>query len=200
MSGDRSPHGAPRRRRPRGGRAIALLLAAALAGACGEEPPELSTGPVANPELGLAMDELPERCTISRNEGRDLVLACGSRRGTTGEVLFQVGAERVADLAELASGQRQAFEAMPHGRFLGHRQLATPSGPAFTASGRYVEDGKSLEEIRVLALHPGTRTLLVVRSRYPEGDEADGRMEQLLAIFAAVRPTGSAASRSPAGP
>jgi hypothetical protein len=180
-------------------RALPLLLTASLAMACSEEPPAAPGGRVENGELGLALAELPAGCSVQRNEGRELVLACGSRRGTTGEVLFQVGAEPGGvDLPALARGQKEAFEAMPEGKFFGNRELVTPSGPAYTARGRYLEDGKALEEIRILALHPATQKLLVVRSRYPEGDETAKRMEQILAIVGEVEAAGGGSPTDPA--
>lgn len=168
-------------------RTLPALLAAALTAACSEEPPAPPQGPVTNPELGITLASLPADCTVQRNEGRDLTLACGSRRGTTGEILFQAGEDAAGvDLPALARGQKEAFEAMPEGKFHGNRELVTPTGAAYTARGRYVEDGKALEEIRVLALHPATSGLLVVRSRYPEGDETGKRMEQVLLVLGEV--------------
>ena len=183
------------RSQPRLRRAFPLLLAAGLAVACSEEPPDAPVGRVENAELGLAVAALPSGCSVQRNAGRDLVLACESRSGTTGEISFQVGAEPGGvDLPALARGQKQAFEAMPEGKFFGNRELVTPTGPAYTARGRYLEDGKELEEIRVLALHPANDSLLVVRSRYPEGDETAKRMEQLLLVVGEVEAPGAAAT------
>ena len=179
--------------------ALPLVAAAGLAVACSEEPPAPVSGPVENAELALTVAALPDDCSVQRNEGRDLVLACASRRGTTGEVLFQVGTEgETVDLPALARGQKEAFEAMPEGKFHGNRELVTPTGPAYTARGRYVEDGRALEEIRVLALHPANESLLVVRSRYPEGDESAKRMEQLLLIVGEVQAPGAAPAASAA--
>ena len=179
---------------------LALAAAATVTAACSEEPPAAPQGPVTNTELGITIAALPTDCSVQRNEGRDLVLACGSRQGTTGEILFQAGEDAAGvDLPALARGQKQAFEVMPEGKFHGNRELVTPTGAAYTARGRYVEDGKALEEIRILSLHPATSGLLVVRSRYPEGDETAKRMEQVLLVLGEVEAAEGAAAAGDAG-
>ncbi|MDX1632722.1 MAG: hypothetical protein R3234_12705 [Thermoanaerobaculia bacterium] len=172
---------------------LALSSLSILFVACGPREAR-QEGPtrVENTELGLVLADLPARCSVARNEGTALELTC-LREGVSGTVLFEVGEEeRGINLVEAANAQREWFEARTGGAFFGNRELVTPGGPAYTARGRYTDEGEAIEETRVLTLHPTQSRMLIVRFRYPEaGDQVTkDRFEQLLSVVQEIKGLG----------
>lgn len=172
---------------------LALSSLSILLLACGPgETPDEGPRRVENGGLGLVLADLPAGCSVARNEGEDLELTC-LREGIPGTVVFEVGEEeRGVNLVEAANAQREWFENETGGAFFGNRELVTPGGPAYTARGRYREDGEAIEEIRVLTLHPGESRMLIVRLLYPEGGDevTKERFDQLLAVVQEIEGLG----------
>jgi hypothetical protein len=176
-------------------RSIPLAGLALLALASCGEPVTETTAPatrVENSALRIALASVPSDCEVARNEGEILELACTSQQ-ETGTVRFEVGPEeRGINLVEAANGQREWFESRPQGKFFGNRELVTPGGPAYTARGRYAEDGVGTEENRILTLHPSQDRMLTIRFLYPEGDSETSkrRFDQLLFVTQEVEGLG----------
>jgi hypothetical protein len=157
------------------------LLPLAMVLACREPlPPPGTPRRVESPALELAFSDLPRACAVAANEGERLVFAC-DLEGSRGEVEVEVSAPERVNLLEAARQQQQHYEGLPEGRFHGNRELVTPLGPAYTARGSYLLDGKRVEEAKVFTLHPFyTNRRVTLLNRYPEGESVPERMEQLM--------------------
>lgn len=160
-----------------------MLVPALLTVAC-EAPTTSPLVPqrVENPALMVAFSDIPEACEVSLNAGIDLELLCWVEE-QEGRVTVVVSDPERLDLRQSARDQRERFEALPEGVFHGILELVTPTGPAYTARGSYLEAGEALEEVQVHVVHPseGDRRL-TLRYTYPEGDRdrSQVRRDQLL--------------------
>ncbi|HVS01205.1 MAG TPA: hypothetical protein VMT16_00400 [Thermoanaerobaculia bacterium] len=173
-------------------RTACLLPCLLLLAACRADSPAAPRR-VESPGLAIAIAQLPAACDVLVNRGEQLVLGCRSQRGSEGRLSVEVAPpEAGVDLLDQAKAQKEAFEALPEGRFFGNRELVTPFGTAYTARGRYVEDGQPVEEARILALHPQGDRPITYRFRYPEGDDTQQRVDQLLLVVGEVEGTGGA--------
>lgn len=177
---------------------LILVLASVGLVACDEERSVApATEPVTNEALGVRFSDLPRACEVTENEGDELELGCDlTDRQTTGTLHVELGEiERSVNLKALATAQKEDFESLPGGEFKGNSELVTPGGPAYTARGRYDEDGEDVEEMRVFTLHPRQNRPLILRFVYPEGDSTKARIDQLFAVLGELEGVGT---RTPA--
>jgi hypothetical protein len=154
-----------------------------------------------NPSLGFALADIATGCRPGINEGATLELLC-DLDGVPGTMTFEVGEEeRGVNLLEKAKARKDWFQAQPAGEFLGNRELVTPIGAAYTARGRYSDNGEAVEEAQVLTLHPDKRHAVLVRYRYPPGNAkvTQERMENQL-LYVVGEMMALEASPPPAAP
>lgn len=174
-------------------RTTALLLAVALAAACGPSQPPPEPAPPAGveaPELGLRLAALPAGFALTRRQESRLAFdaLAGEVSGTAAIEVRAVGASPYNLVAEARDyGEKAA--AAEGGKFFGGNELVTPFGPAYTA--RALVDRGLVEERAVFLLHPdGSGRLVALTLRYPPGD-AEGtraRMLQALELVGALEP------------
>ena len=174
-------------------RLLAAIALIAVLAACQKSAPEPAHEPVRieNAALGLAIAALPEPFVVVINQGEsfDLSAAVEDAGGelSEGRASIQVGpTEHAVNLVEAAKAAKAEIEALPGGQFFGNRELIVPSGTAYTARGSYQRDGATVEEVRVLGLHPGdNRRMLTVIYNYPPG-ETETRVPQILSLFGEI--------------
>ena len=174
--------------------APAVLLAALLllpAAAC-QQPEATGPRPVEDSALGIAFADLPADC--QEGAGEPLTLDC-ALDGAPGTVTFEEGVEGESNLLALANEQKVWFLGKPGGQFAGNRELVTPGGSGYTARGTYEEDGRPVEETRVLVLHPTKDRPLIIRYRYAPVDRkaTQGRIDHMLLLVGELGAPGGAA-------
>lgn len=156
-----------------------LVLLTALA-SCGDppQPPAAPAPPrVENAALGIALAALPAGWTVVKNTPQALAL---TRDG--GLLDLSLGNEEPAGVNLVAAVERRQREVeAAGGRFAGSKKLVTPWGQAFTARGRFAGATGEVEELAVLALHPGgwPRSLVAVY-RYPVEEGVTARRSREL--------------------
>lgn len=166
-------------------RTARLVTTLVLLAGCGRQPPAATTPAtptsVDNVALGLRLAALPEGVTVAVNQGPRLALdaRAGSTRGTATIELRATASSSVNLVAEAKThGETAAAEG---GKFFGGNELVTPYGAAYTV--RVLVDRGLVEERAVFLLHPdGSGRLLVVRLRYPPGDNEAVRLRMLQAL------------------
>ncbi len=164
---------------------VSLVLLIAGLAACGGTP---EPGPppvpprVESAGLGIAIAALPEGWTVRERSPERLIFTRGG-----GSLVISLGDEEPAGVNLVAGVERrQRVIEAAGGRFAGSKELVTPWGPAFTARGRLPEAAGEVEELTVLALHPGGWPRpLIAAYRYPleEGVTAR-RSRELLDLLA----------------
>lgn len=166
---------------------LAVLLSAALLlalGSCRRQP-ATTGGPIVNHALDLTLDSLPSAFKVKINQGDQFELET-TDPALPGTVTFSVSKPGLGgvNLVAAVKQRKAAFEAAKDGKYLGNQELMTPLGSAFTARGRYTDaKGQKLEEIWVYLLHPKGDRLLSIDYRYPVGDYARKRAEQILDLL-----------------
>lgn len=172
----------------------------------GEEEPareEAAPGPrVENPELGLALAQLPAGFEVEVNEGSTLVLA-RSAEDDPAQLTFELGPLQTAgvNLVDRVWEEKGRVEALPEGQYRGQNELGgVPIGTTFTSRGRFRnEAGERVEEYRALAIHPGQNRVLVLDYEYPvpEPGEDSNRLEELMLVLEQVEPAGGGQDAEP---
>lgn len=175
--------------------AVALALGAAGCGPKSETAaPAALPEPVVNRDLGLTLDDPASAgFQLAANEGTTLELSYPPGDGREGAHLtFEVGEPQLAgvNLIDAVNAQKAAIEAHPDGRFLGQVQLGSQIGTAFSTRGRYTgDDGREVEEVRLLAVHPaGDRLLALVYRYHPTPGDTKERINQAMAALGLVQP------------
>lgn len=168
---------------------LGIAMIAAFVGACSPptDEPQVALR-VENPALGIAIAEVPSGFTVASNQGEDLIL---HRTDEPSVVLsFELASEaRGQNLHEALNEALAEFQAMDGGKYYGNVELMGPLGTAFSARGRFEEEGKAIEESRILTLAPVGNRMLILHYRYPEGDRETSRIrmnDELLAVFGEV--------------
>lgn len=127
-----------------------------------EAPPER----VENPELGLAIKDLPEELEVGMNEGETLALSApggGTIQLLNGEL------ENSINLVQAAKDHQAAMESKPGGEIRQRNEMMSADfGTTYFSRGRYESETGGLEEEAVLLLiHPRGDRPLTVRYVYP---------------------------------
>lgn len=164
---------------------IAIGVLPAVAG-CGARDRGMPEGGIRNPALGIAITELPEPFRLEENGAATIRLAVDDREG---EVVIDAAPPPESggvNLVEAVHEKQAEFEAKPGGEYLGTQELILPTGPAFTARGRYLRDAREVEEIWVLTLHPQEQRMLRIVYRYPFATDSRERAQQLLDLLAEI--------------
>lgn len=180
---------------------LACLLVTLLAGCAGptEETPqpaarEAAPQRVENPDLGLALTDVPDPFRLVSNDAEGIRLETKPHpEMTSGTVLVTAGEEQRAgvNLVKGVREQQEYLESQPEGKFLGQVELMGPTGTAYSTRGRYQQEGKSMEEIRLLALHPrhpDVNRMLSVKYVYQVSGDTKERLEHAMAVLGEVVP------------
>ena len=165
-----------------------LILCIACAG---EPPPPPAPEPVtvANPELGIELQGIPEAFELETNQGPELVLsltAVPDRRLGFSIEPSDAGVNLVAGIEK----HQTDLEARTAGEYRGAQELATHLGTAFWSRGVFESNGEMMEEARILAIHPSKNATLMLTYVFPAADNSATRMQQLLDVLAVVEPAG----------
>ncbi len=173
--------------------AILAISTAFLACGAGRGPQtETSSKRIEVPDLGLAIAHVPDGLEVTNNQGGTLMLVPKDKAGT---IVVQAGPTEVGPNLVAAVKQHQAsIEARPGAKYLGVRELVTPLGSAYWSRGRYEQGGSTVEETRIVTLHPDGHRLLFLTSTYPAGDDSSARIQELLALLTEIegaKPTDS---------
>ena len=182
--------------RPRPTLALIVLFAAAAAIACGarEAPAEKPPARIECPSLGIVLVDPPSDLKLVRNDGGVVVLEPTDKEGTI--TIARGTAEEDSNLVQAVKDHQAAIEAREGSEYLGVRELVTPLGSAYWSRGRYPEGGKTVEETRIVTLHPSGNGVLTLTSVYPAADDSSARIQTLLGIVVgieALQPAGAGA-------
>lgn len=169
--------------------ALALLVSFFLLPGCSREAPQPAAREpvrVENPQLGIAIADLPDAFDVVSAAGETIELVADGPAGA-GRAVIDVGPVQSGgiNLIETTKERRAWFESQPGAIYHGNRELGTPIGTAFTARATYSTDSGEVEETWVCAVHPGENRLLTITYTYPTG-ETEARIEQLLALLGEI--------------
>ncbi len=164
---------------------LTILLAVIAPGVgCSPAPPP-PTG-VSNPELDLSISDLGDAWVIDSNLGKTLVLAPSNpeRQGT---IEFLIGPEETGiNLVAAVETHRLDIESRPDGIYSGAQELTGPMGAAFYSRGRFTGADGTVEETRLLSIHPRSSRIVEMVYRYPAGDDSSERVGELIELFGEV--------------
>ncbi len=169
----------------RGTRAFVPVLAAALAlAACSRAPEEAREPPaerVENPELGIAIADLPDdfRLAGAGSSTIELELIEGEGRIEIAAGEPETGINLVAAVEE----HKSSILERPGGDYKGGRELQVVHlpGAAFYSRGRFENAaGVLTEETVVFLIHPWEDRQLRVTYTYPAGDDSASRLQDQL--------------------
>lgn len=164
---------------------LTILLAVIAPGVgCSPAPPP-PTG-VSNPELDLSISDPGDAWVIDSNLGRRLVLA-PSDPERQGAIEFLVGPEETGiNLVAAVETHRVDIENRPGGVYSGAQELTGPMGTAFYSRGRFAGADGTVEETRLLSIHPRSSRIVEMVYHYPAGDDSSERVGELIELFAEV--------------
>lgn len=169
---------------------LAALSALALpfAGACGggDHGGEAAVGEaqrIENPELGIAVVIPPgSPFELVSNQGDEIRLRFpGNREFSPGTVTYTAGpVEKYGiNLVDAVNARKAELQAMPDGQFFGQVELGSANlGTIYSTRGRFTDDdGKTVEELRLFAVHPSANRLLSMTYRYePSPGQTQARL------------------------
>ncbi len=165
---------------------LLALLTAGAALACGakeaseeKEPPRLEC-----PSLGIVLVDLPQDLRLVRNDGGVVVLEQTGHEGTI--TLARGTDDEDSNLVQAVKDHQATIEGRGGAKYMGVRELVTPLGTAYWSRGQYTKDGKTLEETRIVTLHPSGKGILTLTSVYPAGADSSQRIQKLLAIVVGI--------------
>lgn len=179
-----------RRLGPLSGLALLLLATAVVVGCAAEveEPAEAPAVRVENPQLGIALADVPPFFRVASNEGEviELVPADPATAG-----LLRVTAETPeiggVNLVQAIENHQADLESRPDGVFKGQRELGGPLGTAFYSRGQFTGDSGPMEETTVFMVHPDGARQLALAYTYPQGEDSGARLqEQLFVVLGEV--------------
>jgi len=160
---------------------VMVAVTVAAAGCAGDRTPTVETK-VAVLEAGVIIDRVPAGLEVSRGEAGQVVLVPSSGEGRITFAMSDL-LDGILDPLGPAREVQAEIEALPNGRFFGSQELRTPMGRAYTARGRYDSEAATMEEVRILAVHPWGDRFLMVSSVHPAGDDTAERVQLLLEVF-----------------
>lgn len=180
--------------------ALVLMVLAASTACRQAEPPVAQNAPqrVDNPGVGISLADVPDGFRLVSNEGDRIVLERASQPGSQTqadsgrvEITATEPKKSGANLVAAVNDQKTEIEGRPEGKFEGQVELASHLGTAYLTRGRWTENGKEMEEMRLFSLHPeGTRMLVITYTYAVSGDTRD-RANQAMDILSEVEAPGS---------
>lgn len=161
-----------------------LIVLTGLGLGCSPAPPTPES--LSNVQLDLSISDLGDDWVVETNQGRSLVVVPSGpeRHGT---IEFAVGPEEAGiNLVAAVEAHRKGIENRPDGVYSGAQELTGPMGTAFYSRGRYGDDGTTVEETRLLCMHPRSSRMVEMIYRYPAGNDSSTRVSELIELFAEV--------------
>lgn len=172
--------------------AISILLATFVALGCGEGAPEVDAPEtrVESAALGLAIESLPANFELVEQSDRDIVL---EPVGVPGRVEVTVGpVVGAVNLHDELNAHAESVRARSEGEYQGQSELMGPLGSMYLSRGRYRDDaGASIEEYKVIALHPAGDRPFFLTYRYPVGEDTAARGQALIELAGEIAPFGT---------
>lgn len=170
---------------------ILVALAAIVWGGCGEgaaEPVAEATR-VDSAALGLAIESLPANFEMVEQTDHAIIL---EPIGVPGQLEVTVGpAVGSVNLHDELNAHAEAVRARG-GEYQGQSELMGPLGSMYLSRGRYVDEaGASVEEYKVIALHPVGDRSFFITYRYPMGEDTKARGEALIELAGEIVPAGT---------
>lgn len=105
----------------------------------------------------------------------------------TGTVRITVGEEETGvNLVSKVDEHQSRILSQPDGEYSGAQELTGPMGTAFYSRGRYVLDGKPVEETIIVALHPRSSRALWLTYVYPADTDSSQRVDELIGLFSSI--------------
>ncbi|RLE33627.1 MAG: hypothetical protein DRJ61_06855 [Acidobacteria bacterium] len=121
-----------------------------------------------------------------QRQGKTLVLAPSNpeRHGT---IEFLVGPEEPGiNLVATVETHREDIENHSDGVYSGAQELSGPMGAAFYSRGRFTGADGTVEETRLLSIHPRSNRIVEMVYRYPAGADSSERVGELIELFGEV--------------
>ncbi len=161
-----------------------LLAVIPLGTGCSPAPPQQTD--TSNAELDISLGDLGDAWVIEANLGGTLFLA-PSNVERQGKIEFLVGPEEPGiNLVAAVETHREDIESRPDGVYSGAQELTGPMGTAFYSRGRFKGADGTVEETRLLSIHPRSSRIVEMVYRYPAGDDSSERVGELIELFAEV--------------
>jgi hypothetical protein len=193
---------------------LLLLLATAppvlVLGACGGGEPQTDGEAVAaepdrleSAEMGIAVvDPAGGIFEPEANEGGEIRLRfVGDEEHAPGTVIYRAEPEQDygVNLVEAVNARKAELETMPGGEFLGQIELRSHLGTAYSTRGRFTDEkGRTLEAMRIFAVHPTANRLLHMTYRYePAPGQTTTRFEHATTAFGYVEALPAAEEEGP---
>ena len=190
-----------------------LLLVLPLAGACGgggDDGTAAAGGEaqrIENPELGIAVVIPPgSPFELVSNQDDEIRLRFPANgEFSEGTAIYTAGPEQDygINLVDAVNARKAELEAKPDGEFFGQVELGSENlGTAYSTRGRYSdENGRTIEELRIFAVHPGANRLLTMTYRYePAPGQTQARLvDQAAEALGYVEALAPAAGEEAAG-
>lgn len=160
-----------------------ICLLTVLTLACPAEPPKeehVTDAGVAAPQIGLRFTAIPDGLTLV-SVGATVELEAPDN----GRLVVSAGehSDYGIDVTQIANQQREAFQDLEQGEFLGARRLMLPLGEGSYARGHYVASDQLWEEVRGFAVHPTENRLVTFTYTYPASDDSATRVQTLLDLM-----------------
>ena len=161
-----------------------LVVLSCLGSGC--SPTVTQPNGISNEALDLSVAYLGDDWIVETNQGQDLVIVPSDpeRQGT---LEFVVGPEETGiNLVAALDSHRKEIESRPDGAYSGAQELTGPMGTAFYSRGRFKGADGTVEETRLLSIHPRSSRMLEMVYLYPGGDDSSRRVGELIELFAEV--------------
>lgn len=163
--------------------AVCMIFIGLELGCSQPPPPPVGTS---NAQLDLSIGNLGDDWIVETNQGSILTFR-RSDPERPGTIDMIVGPEEDGvNLVEAMDTHRQTIENLPDGSYFGGQELTGPMGTAFYSRGRYSLEGATVEETRILSIHPRSSRLFEIVYRYPAGEDSSTRVGELVEVFAEV--------------
>ena len=164
--------------------ATCLVVLSGLGSGCSPSPPPPEG--LSNTVLDLSIGNLGNDWIVETNQGQTLVIV-SSNPERSGTLEFIVGPEEVGiNLVAAVEAHRIEIESRPDGVYSGAQELTGPMGTAFYSRGRFTGADGTVEETRLLSIHPRSSRIVEMVYHYPAGDDSSTRVGELIELFAEV--------------
>jgi len=161
-----------------------LVVLIALGSGCSPTAPQSES--ISNKALDLSIAYLGDDWIVEANQGETLVVV-PSDPERLGTLEFVVGQEESGtNLVSALDSHRKEIERRPDGAYSGAQELTGPMGTAFYSRGRFTGADGTVEETRLLSIHPRSSRIVEMVYLYPAGDDSSRRVGELIELFAEV--------------
>ncbi len=161
---------------------LAVLIA--LGSGCSPAVPRQEN--ISNETLDLSIGYLGDDWIVEINQGQTLVVVPSDPEyhGTLEFVVYPE--ENGINLVAALDSHRIEIEGRPGGVYSGAQELTGPMGTAFYSRGRFTGADGTVEETRLLSIHPRFSRIVEMVYLYPAGDDSSKRVGELIELFGEV--------------